>query len=749
MAAAAATAATLLVNRSAIDLSELSRPDEPVTPAVGFAVRVVVGGEIVMRGQEFIVDGSEVTIGRGGDCGIILDERDVSRKSAKIEVVPEGFLVTDLGGSVGVWRDNQKVTSEVVPPGTHIRLGPRVVVALDLIGAEAAPAARAAPVVDADATQYIQQADAEAMRANAAAPPPPLVAATGCRPGAATCRPRPPCRFHHRRAAPPSATHAAATASVIPDAPVPPPVLSPRLPPKRGATDADFGQTVMIPVGAMPLPTVTEAGAAAPTAKRLEDVGEVIPVSAHDPFLANDTDSVWIVVTGGILLFTVALENGQPVGTRSHFLGINTGQCFFGIDAMSVGSGFLAVREARHDRAEVDAGRAAGIGRRPGAGAGDCRPGGHVGAGPLEGAHSRPAGESMGRQAAGAGGAPGNQRAVPRDIGRKGRLDRHLERQHPVRRHGDADLRSPPRALPGHARLVDHAADRRVRSARADTRHHRGIVQRRLDLVRLEVFHGLLCECEFISKKLATVDEYVRLQQKADARDAAGAAAQSAIASVMRTESGIAGGAHGERLGRAGVPRLRAGRRSARHQGLRHPNADEARTYEDQVLAIASSSGFRTRTGRAPRRLVELRPRVRCSASRPRLVRPGRAAADQAAHLRAHRSRRPATAARSRRNRRDLTPFGFTFYRPFQDGIADRRQVSPFAARRHGLRHQVAAVHRRSTIGMFGSVDAVLHRQDLRRGGAAGRSAQTLFVFGVALIGSRRSPPRRSSSCRA
>jgi hypothetical protein len=71
---------------------------------------------------------------------------------------------------------------------------------------------------------------------------------------------------------------------------VPPPVIVSAPPAESGVTDADFGQTVMIPVGAMPLPTVTEAGAAAPTARRLEDVGEVIPVSAHDPFLANDTE---------------------------------------------------------------------------------------------------------------------------------------------------------------------------------------------------------------------------------------------------------------------------------------------------------------------------------------------------------------------------------------------------------------------------------------------------------------------------
>src|SRR5262245_15373233 len=126
MAAAAATAATLLVNRAAIDLSDL-RPAPPPEPrATTFVVRVIVGGEVVARGQQFVVDGASVPIGRGPDNGIVRDERDVSRRSAKIEIVANGCLVTDLGGSVGVWRDNAKLTSEVVPPGTPIRLGPRL-----------------------------------------------------------------------------------------------------------------------------------------------------------------------------------------------------------------------------------------------------------------------------------------------------------------------------------------------------------------------------------------------------------------------------------------------------------------------------------------------------------------------------------------------------------------------------------------------------------------------------------------------
>jgi NHLM bacteriocin system ABC transporter ATP-binding protein len=678
MAAAAATAATMLVNRSAIDLSELSRPDEPVTPAVGFAVRVVVGGEIVMRGQEFIVDGSEVTIGRGGDCGIILDERDVSRKSAKFEVVPEGFLVTDLGGSVGVWRDNQKVISEVVPPGTHIRLGPRIVVALDLIGAEAAQSPAPPPVVDADATQYIQQADAEAIRANAAAPPPPVVAPPAVAPApadvpAAAAIPVPP----PSAPPPPAATHAAGTAAVISDAPVPPPVIVSAPPAESGVTDADFGQTVMIPVGAMPLPTVTEAAAAAPTARRLEDVGEVIPVSAHDPFLANDTDSVWIVVTGGILLFTVALENGQPVGTRSHFLGINTGQCFFGIDALSVGSGFLAVAKQgttvrKLKRAELQ----------------------EVAADPAQ--------------------APAIAALV--DTWVLG-LSKALIHGLPVNRWGDKPLVPGERleiSAPFHATssggvvwidiwsgsiLFDDMAtptfDRRhalfpmtpdswimpltdefgplaltpVRTAESfgdDSIWY-----------ALTVFHGLLCECEFISKKLATVDEYVRLQQKKEARDAAGEMAQSAIASVMRTEAG----SPAEHMASASAePVFRACALVGASLGIKvyeHPNADEARTYEDQVLAIASASGFRTRT-------VALRGEW-YNEDHGSLLGQRAESSDPVALLQNKPQQYelvdPKTGERHRVTSKDvdgLSVFAYTFYRTFPDGTLSVKDIIKF-----------------------------------------------------------------------
>jgi hypothetical protein len=62
------------------------------------------------------------------------------------------------------------------------------------------------------------------------------------------------------------------------------------------------------------------------------DKGELLNVPAHEPFLADDPNAVWYVVSGGILLFIVAVEKGEPVGTRTHFLGIAPGECFFGFD---------------------------------------------------------------------------------------------------------------------------------------------------------------------------------------------------------------------------------------------------------------------------------------------------------------------------------------------------------------------------------------------------------------------------------
>ena len=111
----------------------------------------------------------------------------------------------------------------------------------------------------------------------------------------------------------------------------------------------------------------------------------------------------------------------------------------------------------------------------------------------------------------------------------------------------------------------------------------------------LQVFHRALCECEFVNKKLANVDEYVRLQAKAHHKEAAEEAAYDAIGAVMRTESDTPR----ELLDAVGSePVLKACALVGHAFGIEvrgNPGATEDLAYEEQVAAIAASSGFRTR----------------------------------------------------------------------------------------------------------------------------------------------------------
>src|SRR5690606_35381227 len=79
--------------------------------------------------------------------------------------------------------------------------------------------------------------------------------------------------------------------------------------------------------------------------KTFEEEGAVVITAANKPFVLSDPDAVYLVESGKIEIFTVALENGQPVGARTHFASIDPGQLFFGMDTdrYGMGSGFLAV----------------------------------------------------------------------------------------------------------------------------------------------------------------------------------------------------------------------------------------------------------------------------------------------------------------------------------------------------------------------------------------------------------------------
>jgi hypothetical protein len=69
---------------------------------------VVLEGETA--GQRWLIQEDQVLIGRGLDCDIILPERQISRRHARIERTADGrYLLYDLGSKNGTWVNGEEV----------------------------------------------------------------------------------------------------------------------------------------------------------------------------------------------------------------------------------------------------------------------------------------------------------------------------------------------------------------------------------------------------------------------------------------------------------------------------------------------------------------------------------------------------------------------------------------------------------------------------------------------------------------
>ncbi len=533
-------------------------PDDAPTLAGALVLRIVEGGENDPTGRTFTVEGL-ATIGRADDCQIRITERDVSRRHATVELTPEGVRLTDLGSTGGTWVRGEEVTSTVLAPGASFRVGGRVTF-------EVAPAAAAAATPgepEDDSTRFID--------------PAAVAAATGvAKPeGEATSADRAP-----GAAKPDSPSRPVRTVN-----------------PTEDVGNEDFSNTVVIQVPAELLAAARAGSAAAGPAVRFEEEGEAIEVSGHKPFLLDDPDSVWYVVEGGVLIFTVAIEQGQPVGTRKHFLGVLPGQAIFGFDLQryGVGSGFLAVGKQGTVVRRIPLSRVQAAASTPGGAATvaslvDTWVLGLTEAltadqGPRA-SDLRPVapGTSVELDSAARATSPGDVVWVEIESG--GVL--FNDTATPIFTHRSVPFPITP------ASWIQPVSDefgplvvdpKRTTDLAGSPALWRG----------LDAFHALLCEVEFITKKLATVDEYLRLQDKAHQSDAARQSAYDAIGSVMTSE--------------ATTPReflvqgddaaiLEAAKLVGEAIGVDvrpHPDRQEGATFEQQVLAIAAASGFRTR----------------------------------------------------------------------------------------------------------------------------------------------------------
>lgn len=73
-------------------------------------------------GKTFAVVGA-ITIGRSSDCDVCIPIDEISRRHAKLQVVPDGVMVEDLGSANGTFVNNQRVHgSTLLKAGDELRL---------------------------------------------------------------------------------------------------------------------------------------------------------------------------------------------------------------------------------------------------------------------------------------------------------------------------------------------------------------------------------------------------------------------------------------------------------------------------------------------------------------------------------------------------------------------------------------------------------------------------------------------------
>jgi DNA-binding NtrC family response regulator len=90
------------------------------TAARTWICRAVAEGKPVI---EVALGARPVVVGADRRCDLILEDDQVSRRHAELQVTPEGVRVRDLGSTNGTWWQGSRIADAVVPGGASIRIG--------------------------------------------------------------------------------------------------------------------------------------------------------------------------------------------------------------------------------------------------------------------------------------------------------------------------------------------------------------------------------------------------------------------------------------------------------------------------------------------------------------------------------------------------------------------------------------------------------------------------------------------------
>jgi hypothetical protein len=98
-------------------------------------VLIIQEGE--RAGQRWTIREDEIVIGRGGECDLVLPERQVSREHVRVFRSGANYYLEDLDSKNGTWVNGKQVKSTTIPlrDGDEIHLA--LVVKITFVGSEA------------------------------------------------------------------------------------------------------------------------------------------------------------------------------------------------------------------------------------------------------------------------------------------------------------------------------------------------------------------------------------------------------------------------------------------------------------------------------------------------------------------------------------------------------------------------------------------------------------------------------------
>jgi len=581
----------------------------------GFRLVLVTEIEGDVSGIGPPLDKDSIKLGRSEDCDVVIPHATVSRLHAQILRTEDGYQLVDRGSANGIWVGERRAQEHKLEHGLAFRIG-KVGLRFELLGRPA----EEQPKSPADAQPPAPKPEV------APKPPPPKPMAEPEKPA-----PSPPTAPLDPKIEPPVPV---AREKVPESAASEAPAAEPEPPSTEGNAEAAAQPSRVVskalpaePLSPPPSPKTAPPSADTSTvAEVFELEGEAMEARSNKPFVLDGADNVWLVERGKIELFTIALDGNTPTGARSHFVTVEPGQLMFGMDfqGFAMGSGFMAVGSMNTTIRRLHVSRLRTL-------AGDARyrdeiaalvdqwvsnlshsltaeivPGPRVDVtlqeeGKISLENQQKAKASRGTMWLDA--TAGNLLFIGmEELVFTGESAAAAALHQSVAIKIDDLFEMAEKSVKRENLLFPISPDSWIEAANAGDRATEIEVHLALSVIGepavwigLEFFHRVLCQCEFINKKLEIVDEFDRLRSKAEHSEAARDAAYNDIATVLERK---ARGRVAAIADAGDDPVLAACTLLGNASGLTvkdQPDVDPGADLEARVMAIAKASRFRVR----------------------------------------------------------------------------------------------------------------------------------------------------------